>query len=111
MPRPNKPINPGPLTQPVSASRGSTWAKHAGPEHSDQYEPDGLILVDAMTHETVTEIDVRDDVPVVTVSEDVEITLVEPLTPTVTYVWESSRTIEGRTYRRFDELVPAGSGE
>ncbi len=109
MPRPNKPIKPGPLSQPVAASRGSKWAKYAGPENAAQYEPDGVIMVDAFTQETVTEVDVSAPEPVVTVSEDIPVRLVEPLAPRVTYSWESDRTIEGRSYHRIDRLVPDAS--
>ena len=105
VPRPNKPINSWQLSEPVVASRGSKWDKHAGPEHAAQYEPDGRILVDAMTHETVTEVDVRDESPVVTVAPEITVDLVERLEPKVSYDWQSERWIEGRTYHRLDQLV------
>lgn len=95
--------------QLVVASRGSRWEKHAGPENAAQYEPDGLILVDPMTHESVTEIDVRENEPVVTVAQEISMTVVdsepEPEIK-VRYDWESERSVEGRTYSRSDSLVP-----
>ena len=106
MPRPTKNITPGSLTDPVPAARSRVWRKHAGPEHSSQYEPDGTILVDAMTHETVAEIDLTDvESPVIEVKETTSLDVVEP-EPVVTRVWVTERTIEGRTYRRSDSLVP-----
>lgn len=106
MPRPNKPINPGQPVKLVVASRGSVWNKHAGPEHAEQYEPDNVIFVDPLTSETVTEVDVTDDSPTVTVAPEVLVTLVEPIAPKVEYDWQSKRWIEGRTYHRLDRLVP-----
>jgi hypothetical protein len=91
----------------VVASRGSVWNKHAGPEHAEQYEPDGVIYVDSLTHETVTEVDVTEESPVVTVAPQVVVKLVEPIAPKVRHDWQSLCEIDGRTYRRADKLVPA----
>jgi hypothetical protein len=59
-----------------------------------------------MTHETVTEVDVREESPVITVAPEISVNLVEPLAPQIAYDWQSQRWIEGRTYHRIDELVP-----
>lgn len=110
MPRPNKPINPGRLEEPVASSRGSTWAKHKGPEHAAQFEPDGAILIDAVTQETVAHIDLTVEPESASVVEvvpevlDVQ-TPQKPAAP-VRYRWESERSIEGRLYRRTDVKVP-----
>lgn len=110
MPRPNKPINPGQPVKLVVASRGSVWNKHAGPENAAQYEPDGRIFVDEVSRETftevVTEVDVRNDTPVVTVAPQIAVKVIETIPSKVIYDWQSERSIEGRTYRRMDQLVP-----
>ncbi|MDA2979353.1 MAG: hypothetical protein O3B42_06295 [Actinomycetota bacterium] len=110
MPRPNKPIERGSLADPISASRPSSWRKHAGPEFASQYEPDGVILVDPMTHESVSVVDVTD-------AESLKVSIapgpigagLEPLAPPVTLEWKSERSIDGRTYHRVDEMVPVTS--
>lgn len=103
MPRSDKPISTGNLSDPVSSARGRTWVSHAGPEDSDQYEPDGLVAVDQMTHETVDAvIDLVDPIaPIVTVRPTLPTP--PPLKPTATYEWTSIRSIENRTYVRIDE--------
>jgi len=111
MPRPNKPISSGRLEDPVSNSRGSTWAKHAGPEHSDQYEPDGALLIDALTQETVAHVDLTaESEPMIEIREAPSPT-VDALTPpaSTTYRWESNRTIDGRIYHRLDTKVVVAS--
>jgi hypothetical protein len=103
MPRSDKPISTGNLSDPVSSARGRNWASHAGPEHSDQYEPDGLVAVDQLTQETVEGvIDLVDpDAPKVTVVDrKLNPTPVEPIPE---YEWTTVRTIEGRMYMRLDE--------
>lgn len=112
MPRPSKNITPGSLTDPVPAARSKVWRKHAGPEHASQYEPDGTVLVDALTQETVAEIDLTDvDRPKVTVLpvervvEEAE-PVVKEAEPVVNLVWTSDRSIEARVYHRSDALVP-----
>jgi len=104
MPRPTKPIQQGSLTEPVAASRSRTWRKHAGPEHASQYDPDGTILVDSLTHETVAEVDLTDAAePTVSIAP---VEAVVETAPPVTYSWQSDRSIDGRMYHRHDELVP-----
>ncbi|KAA3637740.1 MAG: hypothetical protein DWP92_07310 [Armatimonadetes bacterium] len=106
MPRPNKPIQPASLTDPVSASRGNTWRKHAGPEFASQYEPDGTILVDPMTHETVAIVDLSDvEAPVVSVGTEPQ-SPVSEIPREAPLVWTSQRSIEGRSYSRLDVVVP-----
>ena len=106
MPRPTKRIEPGSLTDPVVAARSSVWRKHASPEHAAQYEPDGAILVDALTHETVAHVDLTEvSKPTVSLVEDVPPPAPE-VQPTISFVWTSERTIDGRTYRRSDALIP-----
>lgn len=106
MPRPDKHIQQGSLTEPVTASRSRTWVKHAGPEFASQYDPDGSILVDAMTHETVAEVDLTDaERPVVSIAPPPP-ALIEAPAPIV-HTWETERTIEGRMYHRVDSLVPS----
>lgn len=106
MPRPTKSITPGSLTDPVAAARSSVWRKHASPEHAAQYEPDGAILVDALTHETVAHVDLTEvSKPTVRLVEDPSSSMPE-VEPVVAHVWVSERAIEGRTYRRSDALVP-----
>lgn len=106
MPRPNKPIHPASLTEPVAASRGNTWRKHAGPEFASQYEPDGTILVDPMTHETVAIIDLTDvEAPTVSMTSEPR-TPVPEIRMAVPLVWTSQRSIDGRSYSRVDVLVP-----
>lgn len=110
MPRPNKPVELGSLTDPITASRPSTWRKHAGPESADEYEPDGAILVDALTHETVEEIDLTPvDTPLVTIAPTAGGFAREPAPVAVPREWTSGRAIEGRAYRRVDELAPVSS--
>ncbi len=106
MPRPNKPIHQASLTEPVTASRGNTWRKHAGPEFASQYEPDGTILVDPMTHETVAIIDLSDvEAPVVSITSEQQASDPE-IHRAVPLVWTSQRNIDGRNYSRVDVLVP-----
>lgn len=94
----------------MPAARSSVWKKHAGPEHSSQYEPDGTVLVDAMTHETVEVIDLAEveareaaKVPVQVEPEAI------PVEPKVAYTWTTERVIDGRTYRRSDTLTAEGA--
>ena len=77
---------------------------HAGPEHSDQYEPDGKIVIDPLTHATVAHVDLTEDEPTVDLDPTPAVEIVEPV-PMFTYRWTSERTIEGRTYRRTDRKV------
>jgi hypothetical protein len=110
MPRPNKPVELGSLTDPISASRPSSWRKHAGPEFASEYEPDGVILVDAMTHETVAVVDVTDaESPKVSIAPGSMGAGLEPLPPPTALEWKSERSIDGRTYHRVDEMVPVSS--
>ncbi|MCZ7532860.1 MAG: hypothetical protein M5U23_05575 [Acidimicrobiia bacterium] len=106
MPRPNKPIHSSPLSEPVAASRGNTWRKHAGPEFASQYEPDRTILVDPMTHETVAIIDLNDvEEPVVSIASASQEPVPE-VHKSVPLVWTTQRSIDGRSYSRVDVLVP-----
>jgi hypothetical protein len=110
MPRPNKPVELGSLTDPISASRPSSWRKHAGPEFASEYEPDGAILVDALTHETVAVVDVTDaESPKVAIEPGLAESDLAPSSPPVVLEWTSERSIDGRTYRRVDEIVPVSS--
>ncbi len=105
MPRPGKSINSSPLHQPVAASRGARWSKHAGPEHADQYEPDSSVMIDAVTQETEVQIDLVEPAAA-EAAAPAPATIEPPLRP-IPEVWTSDRVIEGRTYRRTDRLVPS----
>ncbi len=66
-----------------------------------------------MTHETVMEVDVSTDAPVITVTQEPSVRVVQPAPdiqpapePKVLYEWQSERSIEGRKYHRLDGLVP-----
>ena len=109
MPRPSKSITPGSLTDPVPAARSSVWRKHAGPEHSAQYEPDGTLLVDAMTHETVEVIDLTEVEARRAAKARVPVEpAVAQLECVVAYEWVTERSVDGRTYRRSDKLTAQG---
>ncbi len=114
--RPKKPIKPGDLSQPVGSSRGSVWKKHAGPEFASQYEPDGSLLIDPVTQETVAEIDLTDtdNVSIEVVIDSPETSpdqpAPRPIVDQPTYTWLSERSIEGRTYRRTDRRALVVSG-
>ncbi len=103
MPRSDKPISTGSLSDPVAPARSRTWRSHANPEDSDQFEPEGLSLADPLTQEPVEAV----------------VNLMNPTKPTVTipkpdpapeivvrppvYEWVTVQSIEGRTYMRHDE--------
>ena len=110
MPRPNKPVELGSLTDPISASRPSSWRKHTSPEFASEYEPDGAILVDALTHETVAVVDVTDaESPKVEIEHGLAVTDLAPSSASVALEWTSVRSIDGRSYHRVDEMVPVST--
>ena len=105
MPRSDKPISTGSLSDPVTSARSRTWTSHANPEDSEQFEPDGLSLVDPLTQEPVEAVvNLIDPVkPAVTITEpepnpDPEIVVRPPV-----YEWLTVQSIDGRTYTRLDE--------
>ena len=109
MPRSDKPISMGNLTDPISSARSRTWSSHANPEDSEQFEPDGVSLVDPLTQEPVAAVvNLMDPTePVVTVQTPGPgfSRLASPpisVSPPV-YEWTTVRLIEGRTYLRQDE--------
>jgi hypothetical protein len=109
MPRSDKPISTGNLTDPIASARSRTWTSHASPEDADAFEPDGTSFVDPLTQEPVAAV----------------VNLLDPSEPVVSiqppeprfgrlasrpafvavpvYEWTTVRSIEGRTYMRTDE--------
>jgi hypothetical protein len=110
MPRPNKPVELGSLTDPISPSRPSSWRKYGGPENSSDYEPDGAVLVDSLTHETVAVVDLTDaESPEVSIAPEPLGADLETVAPPILLEWTSERSIDGRKYHRDDNLVPVSS--
>jgi hypothetical protein len=113
MPRSDKPISTGNLTEPVSSSRSRTWSSRDTGIDTDHLEPDGLVVVDPLTHE------VAEDETVVNLMDAKAPTVVirkpEPLLrrpgQTPVYGWTTVREIEGRTYTRRDERHEASETE
>ena len=109
MPRSDKPISMGNLTDPISSARSRTWSSHANPEDSEQFEPDGVSLVDPLTQEPVAAvINLMDpSEPVVTVQTPGPTFSRVPSPPISAsppvYEWTTVRSIEGRTYLRLDK--------
>lgn len=103
MPRSDKPISGGSLTDPISSSRNRIWTSHTDPEESNRFEPDGDSAVDPLTQEPVEAVvNLLDpEAPEVTVQKpDPALSLaVRPRS----YEWTSVRSIEGRTYVRLEE--------
>jgi hypothetical protein len=109
MPRSDKPISRGSLTDPIVSARSQTWSSHADPEDSDQLEPDGASFVDPLRQEPVAAVVslVNPKQPVVTVrvqDQSMQRGAFSPMfvVPPV-YEWMMVRSIEGRTYMRLDE--------
>jgi hypothetical protein len=109
MPRSDKPISRGNLTDPIASARSRTWTSHASPEDADQLEPDGSAFVDPLTQEPVAAV-----VNLLNPSEPV--VSIQPPEPrfgrlasrpafvaTPVYEWTTVRSIEGGTYKRIDE--------
>ncbi len=103
MPRSDKPVSGGSLTDPISSARNRTWTSHTDPEEPDLFEPDGASFVDPLTQEPVEAVVNLLD------PEAPEVTVQKP-NPSIsrvvrppTYEWTSARSIEGRTYIRVEE--------
>lgn len=113
MPRSDKPISGGSLTDPITSARSRSWSSHASPEDADQFEPDGVSLVDPLTQEPVEAVvDLVDPVAPVVDHVDPVMPVVAkrrpvPESPRLVripvYEWSTVRSIEGRTYTRIDE--------
>jgi len=103
MPRSDKPISSGSLTDPIASARSQTWTSHASPEDADQFEPDGAAFVDPLTQESVEGVvNLMDPAePVVTLGKLPS--TVAPVFSAPMYEWISIRSIEGTTYTRIDE--------
>ncbi len=103
MPRSDKPISSGSLTDPIASARSRTWTSHASPEDADQLEPDGAAFVDPLTQEPAEGVvNLMDPAePVVTLGRLPSTTA--PVAALPVYEWISIRSIEGTTYTRIDQ--------
>ncbi len=116
MPRPDKRIAPGGLDGVATPSRGRSWTKYGGIETVD-----GRAGIPTEITVDLTDQAAEADLPTMVVSKYAERASAAPLPPipaeemdldpaepTIDIVgeWTSVRTIDGRTYRRHDELVP-----
>ena len=108
MPRPDKPIRPGRLDDPVSPSRAQAWTKHGGPggqtgfrgAPSDlEIEVDDITVVQESEElPDATKYDARATAAHLLYDED----YVETPVFEVVRHWTVTRSIEGRTYTRSD---------
>ena len=113
MSRADKKITPGRLDGPATPSRGRSWSKHGRIETIDTHDGD--------TAEVIVDLSVNVDQDVesaVTSSKYAERSFGAQLLPlpedddgdqepepVFVTEWVSERSIDGRTYRRHDELV------
>ncbi|MDJ0790618.1 MAG: hypothetical protein QNJ71_01860 [Acidimicrobiia bacterium] len=110
MPRPDKPINPGRLNDPVASSRAHAWTKHGGPGGQTGFEDtpeeievevDDLIIVHDGTVEQSSKWAQR--------STAAHIDYGQEYVPTPVFEvekqWTVARTVEGRTYTRSDSAT------
>lgn len=108
MPRSDKPISGGSLTDPVTSARSRSWSSRAAPEDQGHFEPDGLSLVDPLTQAPVESVvNIVDPVPTAgpvtnVIAGRMPQTAPVRVGPLPVYEWTSVRTIEGRRYRRVD---------
>ncbi len=117
MPRPDKKITPGGLHSASTSSRGQSWTKYGSIETADLHEGIPSEITIDLTHEPGETVRSGGS------SKYVERSFAAPLPPlpddeqgeqgedvsvgiVVETEWSSVRVIEGRTYRRHDELVP-----
>ena len=108
MPRPDKPIRPGRLNDPVSPSRSHAWTKHGGPGGQNGFRgaPSDLeIEVD-----DITVLQESDELPELTKYDsrasaahlDYDEDYVETPVFEVERHWTVTRSIDGRMYTRSD---------
>ena len=107
MPRPDKPIRPGRLDDPVSPSRSHSWTKHGGPGGQNGFraapsdieiEVDDITVVqDPDAVPQPTKYDSRASTAHVAYDDYVETPVFE-----VEKHWTVTRSIDGRIYTRSD---------
>ncbi len=114
MPRPDKDIRPGDLDGPVSSPRAHSWTKYGGPETIEGHRGAPSSVDESLVEVTVDDITVTEypDAPSskymtrATAAHGVGVEDEVPKMRPVDFVreWSVDRTVEGRTYRRIDQL-------
>lgn len=112
MPRPDKPINPGPLSGPASSSRSHAWSKHGdtaasgyrGAPTEIEVEVEDLVITTDSTvpdlSEELSKFDKRGTAAHVVYDKDLEPRPMVELVPD----WTVERSIDGRIYLRTDTM-------
>lgn len=116
MPRPDKEINPGRLDGPVSPSRAQSWTKYGGPETAGGHRGAPSTVEVTVDDITVTELPDEPESKYTTRGTAAHgIGLPEDVLKKgrVEFVreWIIDRTVEGRIYRRADNLVMVELGD
>jgi len=114
VPRPDKTYSPGRLDSASTPSRGSSWSKYGRVETATLHDGIATEITVDLTDDSESGVEAR-EVP----SKYVERSFAAPLPPllaaaevtpanpetVITTEWTSVRSVDGRIYRRHDELV------